>query len=271
MTLPKIGTIYFGYQGVPPACRGPRGVEPGREIVDNSVMNPDQMDQLLRSMLEDHRLSRAERRVLRDLPQDRGLDNERLAVFRSRAFEIARQAVRTDDQVVIDWLEDAIKSLLPRDQQQPEVRGKARFSPGLDCLRAIVGEFDRCRQAADVCVFTITDNRIVEAMLEAHGRGVVLRVITDDDKSLDRGSDIQRLREAGVAVRMDSTPHHMHHKFAVFDSACVLTGSYNWTRSAADVNHENLVIAHEGALVHAFSQTFEHLWREFASAPTPLR
>lgn len=36
------------------------------------------MDRLLRSMLDDHRLPRAERRVLRDLPQDRGLDDERL-------------------------------------------------------------------------------------------------------------------------------------------------------------------------------------------------
>lgn len=227
------------------------------------------MDQLLRSMLDDHRLSRAERRVLRDLPQDRGLDNERLAVFRSRAFEIACQAVRTEDQVVIDWLEDAIKSLLPRDESQPEAQSRARFSPGQDCLRAIVGEFDRCRDTGDVCVFTITDNRIVEAMLRAHRRSVVLRVVTDDDKSLDRGSDIEQLRQAGVSVRMDSTPNHMHHKFAVFDKERVLTGSYNWTRSAADVNHENLVIVHEDALVQDFSQTFERLWRDFAGPLKP--
>ena len=41
------------------------------------------------------------------------------------------------------------------------------------------------------------------------------------------------LAELGVAVRIDRSEHHMHHKFALFDDAILATGSYNWTRSAA--------------------------------------
>ena len=226
-------------------------------------MGPDEMEALLRSMLDDHRLSRAERRAVRDLVDERGLDDQRLGVFRAKAFDLAREQLGSEQAFVVDWLENAIKALMPREQAEPEPRFEARFSPGLQCLRAIVGEFERARTSVDVCVFTITDDRIVEAMVDAHRRGVTLRVVTDDDKSLDIGSDVERLARKGIDVRMDTSPDHMHHKFAVFDNARVLTGSYNWTRSAADRNHENIVISDDGSLVLAFGKTFERLWDQF--------
>jgi phosphatidylserine/phosphatidylglycerophosphate/cardiolipin synthase-like enzyme len=226
------------------------------------AMSPGEMDELLASMLDDHRLSRGERRALRELIVDRGLDDQRLAVFRSRAFELARLRVDADPLAVIDWLEDAVKSLLPRTDVEPP-DAEARFSPGDECLATIVGEFRRSRTRADVCVFTITDDRIVEAMLDAHGRGVDVRVVTDDDKALDLGSDAERLRRAGLQVRMDDSPNHMHHKFAVFDRQRLVTGSYNWTRSAAERNHENLVLSEHPRLVRAFDETFARLWQGF--------
>ena len=227
-------------------------------------MGPDEMEALLRSMLDDHRLSRAERRALRDLVDERGLDDQRLGVFRAKVFDLAREQLGAEQAFVVDWLEDAIKALLPRAQAEPEPRFEARFSPGLQCLRAIIGEFEQARRSADVCVFTITDDRIVKAMIAAHRRGVAVRVVTDDDKSQDLGSDVERLGREGLDVRMDDTPDHMHHKFAVFDNTRVLTGSYNWTRSAADRNHENIVISDDEELVLAFGKTFERLWSRFA-------
>ena len=89
-----------------------------------------------------------------------------------------------------------------------------------------------------ICVFTITDDRITDNIIDAHGRGVQVRVISDNDKAHDRGSDLSRLRRHGLPVAFDKTPDHMHHKFAVFDSKLLVSGSYNWTRSAADRNEE---------------------------------
>ena len=54
----------------------------------------------------------------------------------------------------------------------------------------------------------------------------------------------------------------MHHKFAVFDHSQVITGSYNWTRSAAEHNRENLVISHDPQLVEPYQRAFERLWAE---------
>ena len=113
-------------------------------------------------------------------------------------------------------------------------------------------------------MFTITDNRIAEAIEKAHRRRVQVRVISDDDKAMDAGSDIDRLDRAGIPVRVDRTEHHMHHKFAIFDKVRLLTGSYNWTRSAALHNEENFLITSDPELLKPFSRMFEKLWRDFS-------
>ena len=52
---------------------------------------------------------------------------------------------------------------------------------------------------------------------------------------------------------------------ALFDGATLLTGSYNWTRSAADKNQENIVRTTNPELARAFSKTFERLWDQFGT------
>ena len=106
----------------------------------------------------------------------------------------------------------------------------------------------------------MTDDRITEAVIDAAARGVKMRAISDNDKSLDPGSDMRRLHAARILVRLDRTPNHMHHKFAVFDGNIVVSGSYNWTRSAAEDNEENIVVTNDPKIVRAFDRQFELLW-----------
>ncbi len=134
------------------------------------------------------------------------------------------------------------------------------FSPGPECLGAIKSELDRARKKVEICVFTITDDRVTDAILAAHRRGVKVRIATDDEKAYDRGSDVERLFAEGIEVRVDEPDHHMHHKFAVFDDARLVTGSYNWTRSAAEKNQENVLVSDDTRLVRPYREMFERLW-----------
>jgi mitochondrial cardiolipin hydrolase len=102
-------------------------------------------------------------------------------------------------------------------------------------------------------------------MARAHRRGVNLRVITDNDKLFDEGSDIERLSSAGIPVRVDNTEYHMHHKFAIFDGTLLLNGSYNWTRSAALYNEENYILTGDQRLIRFFAELFNTLWEKFGS------
>ncbi|MHC5539469.1 phospholipase D-like domain-containing protein, partial [Singulisphaera rosea] len=80
----------------------------------------------------------------------------------------------------------------------------------------------------------------------------------------DLGSDIGRFEEAGMAVRVDHSPFHMHHKFALVDFEILLTGSYNWTRGAARDNAENLIVTTEARLVSSFMAHFDRIWKSLA-------
>jgi phosphatidylserine/phosphatidylglycerophosphate/cardiolipin synthase-like enzyme len=94
---------------------------------------------------------------------------------------------------------------------------------------------------------------------------VKVQVLTDNEKLYDKGSDIRELALAGVPVRVDNTTNHMHHKFAIPDNSAVLTGSYNWTRSAALYNHENVIVTNEKAMVNDFCREFDRLWEEMVN------
>ncbi|MDA7878468.1 phospholipase D-like domain-containing protein [bacterium] len=40
-----------------------------------------------------------------------------------------------------------------------------------------------------------------------------------------------------------------------------MTGSYNWTRSAARNNEENFIVTQDSSLVQRFDTAFEDLWK----------
>lgn len=139
---------------------------------------------------------------------------------------------------------------------------RAYFSPGNDCLNAIISTIDLAKNNLKICVFTISDDRITDAILKAHRRGVKIMILTDNEKLFDLGSDIRQLAQAGVTIRTDNTKNHMHHKFAIIDNHTLLTGSYNWTRSAAFYNHENVLFTNSKDLVVDFLGEFDRLWQE---------
>jgi len=242
--------------------QGPTSRTPAR--LQNIAMKPQQIRDILATTLEDRRLSRSERSAFKQVLEDLKPGDDRLANYRSIAFDLAREAVdATNASLVLDWLEDVMKALQPPSQSTS--RGsEALFSPDDDCPQRIRGLLARSRKRVDICVFTITDDRLTSAILDAHRRGVQIHIITDDDKTQDIGSDTQRLAAAGIQVRLDNSRYHMHHKFAIFDGATLLTGSYNWTRGAAENNEENFIITEEARLVGRFADLYERLWREFA-------
>lgn len=218
------------------------------------------------SML-DGRLSDGERRALTELLGDSVPLEENLRRVRNRAFEMAygRAAGQEDAGAVLRWLEGVMRAVDGARAPAEAVRSEAFFSPGDACLKAIVRQLRAAKQSADICVFTLSDDRISDEVLALHKRGVRVRIITDNDKEFDEGSDVGRFREAGIAVAVDRTSAHMHHKFVILDGSCLLNGSYNWTRSAAQCNEENLMLSTAPEFVAAFSRQFEALWHRLSN------
>jgi len=141
--------------------------------------------------------------------------------------------------------------------------GGCDYAHGETSLVRLIKLLSGAQRALDVCVFTITCNEIRDALLAAHQRGVRVRIVSDDECAGAAGSDVAELAAAGIPTRTDASAAHMHHKFAIVDGACLLTGSFNWTRQAVTANQENIVALHSPRLVGQYQGEFDRLWRQF--------
>lgn len=226
-------------------------------------MDFGQLDQKLRESIADYTLDNEEKFELRELGGSIGVD--RVRYLRNRAFDMTRELMLAEPARTLEalrWLEQVIKTLDV--VAAPAVVSSAYFAPGDACLRKLRELCRAAKRSVAICVYTISDDRLTEEILACHRRGIEVRVISDNDKKFDEGSDVLRLRETGVPVRIDDSPFHMHHKFALFDGRVLANGSFNWTRSATTSNEENLVVTDDANLVRCFAGQFEELWEKFA-------
>ena len=215
--------------------------------------------QNLHKSLEDYYLSKSEKSTLKSILAKEPLDDDAVNVLRTKVIELANEKVTEKNyRLVLQWMKEVNHLLQSAAAQQSRVF----FSPGDACRNAIVQQMNISVRELKICVFTISDDAIARAIVNAHRKGVAIRIITDNDKSLDQGSDIAQLARSGIAVKMDVTRNHMHHKFMVSDKRNLITGSYNWTLSAARYNHENILLTKEAGVVEAFSKGFDELWEE---------
>lgn len=53
---------------------------------------------------------------------------------------------------------------------------------------------------------------------------------------------------------------HMHHKFVLLDGRKLITGSFNWTVTAAQSNRENVIVTDDPELVRPYLDEFRRLW-----------
>lgn len=227
------------------------------------------LDQALRDSIADAQLDNEEKFELRELGA--GLAADRVRYLRNRAFDMSRELMLTEPARTLDalrWLEQVVKTL-DVVAAAPATVSSAYFAPGDACLRKLRELCRGAKRSLDICVYTISDDRLAEEIVACHRRGIAVRVLSDNDKKFDEGSDVLRLRELGVPVRIDDSPFHMHHKFAVFDGRVLANGSFNWTRSATTSNEENLVVTDDANLLRCFAGQFEALWRKFAPEAAP--
>ena len=115
-------------------------------------------------------------------------------------------------------------------------------------------------KSIDVCMFVLSCAVLLDALIEAHRKGVTVRIVCDNMKI---SGSAYKITEAGLDVRVDNSPSMMHHKFLVIDKEILLTGSYNWTASGAAYNRENVFITDEKYVVDQYTGEFEKLWVKF--------
>lgn len=156
-----------------------------------------------------------------------------------------------------------------RVRRSGDVAGAAQlyFSPTDRIDRVLERAIDEAEERILVAVFSLRLSWLVDALVEAHARGVEVWVVTDVKQSSTTDLD-ERLRAAGVPVveaLNDASPFSaMHHKWMVVDGETTFVGSYNWSYTATFHSHEDLARIESRELAAAFEGELGRLWDRYA-------
>lgn len=134
--------------------------------------------------------------------------------------------------------------------------------------------FGAATSRIDVCMFHVVlpqpghpTAQLLHALIDAHSRGVAVRVLLDSDRPTDpylstviNTPAATHLAAHGVAVRMDPAHTLLHSKFVLVDDQLTLVGSHNW--SAGSYFHfDDLTLAVRSTLTCAAMRgRFDQLW-----------
>lgn len=193
----------------------------------------------------------------------KAISNKRKLLLIKEIIAKSRKNIGPDQYYAYnEWLNILLEKILNLNVSEPE--NNAYFSHHDDIRDIAIKCLSSARSDLKICMFTISDDPIAEAIDNCYDRGVHVRIITDDGKIFDKGSDIMPLFKKGINIRIDSDKSLMHHKFVIVDNMKLLTGSYNWTRTGADVNNENMLITTNNKIVRAYKKEFKRLWNEMS-------
>ena len=127
---------------------------------------------------------------------------------------------------------------------------------GADCAALVAAEIAKAKHTLLVQAYNFSEPRIIAAIIAAHDRGVAVTLLVDKLSARQRGEGVSAVRDAGIATYVDRKPRIAHNKVMVIDGETVLTGSLNFSTSAACCNAENLLIVHSPGLAEAYADNF---------------
>ena len=116
------------------------------------------------------------------------------------------------------------------------------FSPHGGCTKAVVQAVAGARKSVLVEAYSFTSLPIAKALIAAKHRGNRVIVLLDKGELADRYSAATLLSRSGVPVYIDPAFRIAHSKVMILDRSTVITGSFNFTKSAEESNSENLLV-----------------------------
>lgn len=139
----------------------------------------------------------------------------------------------------------------------------------------LVQYINHAEESIDFAIYHLTNiggPSIVQALNEAHSRGVEVRMIVCGSQ------DNPPLEDLNKAIHVLERPWDgtgiMHNKFVVFDAAHsnpdkahVWTGSMNFTYNNVKEDANNIVIVQDQSLAKAFELEFEEMWGAKGATP----
>jgi phosphatidylserine/phosphatidylglycerophosphate/cardiolipin synthase-like enzyme len=145
--------------------------------------------------------------------------------------------------------------LLPPKTPPPSI--KVYFSPNNGCTDAVVRELGAARKLVLVQAYSFTSAPIAKVLVDAHRRGVDVRVVLDKSQRTEKYSSADFISHAGIPLWIDSKHAIAHNKIMIIDGETVITGSFNFTKAAEENNAENLLVIRDRAIAEKYTGNWD--------------
>lgn len=121
------------------------------------------------------------------------------------------------------------------------------FPPWDDAETLLLETLRHAKREILVQAYLLTSRQIAAGLIAARQRGLAVSVLADARQHADNpGSQLGSLANHGIPVWLETRYRNAHNKIMVIDDGTkdvvVVTGSYNFTRSAQRLNSENLFL-----------------------------
>jgi phosphatidylserine/phosphatidylglycerophosphate/cardiolipin synthase-like enzyme len=138
---------------------------------------------------------------------------------------------------------------------------KIYFSPQDKSLtNSIIPIIKNAKKYIYLPTFVLTENRIVEELVNAKKRGVEVLVIIDALNASNKHSKHQILRNNGILVKTENYAGKMHSKSIIVDDEYTIIGSMNFSYSGENKNDENLILIKNENIAKFYRQFFTYQW-----------
>ena len=144
------------------------------------------------------------------------------------------------------------------------------FTPSqtaMQCTDMLIKAIDKAKDNIIVQAYSFTSAPVVKALLEAHKRGVKVVVLVDKSNITSKYSVVRTVTNANIPVYVDYKPAIAHNKVMIIDDKEVVTGSFNFTKSAQVRNAENLLIIDDAKLASQYKENFKNRMTVSQSLP----
>ncbi len=138
------------------------------------------------------------------------------------------------------------------------IEAKVYFSPNGGAQDAIVKSIHEAKEEILVQAFLFSNKPITEALIAAHKRGVAVKVIVDKEMQRHRHNTVPELLKARIPTFIDNKHRTAHNKVMILDTSTVITGSFNFIKSAETSNAENLLVLRSFPMAKTYKENWEN-------------
>jgi phosphatidylserine/phosphatidylglycerophosphate/cardiolipin synthase-like enzyme len=140
------------------------------------------------------------------------------------------------------------------------------FSPVDQVSDKLVDLVNSAQKSVRFIIFTYTDKNLANAMIGRFQAGVDVAGVIEN-RGASQGV-MPSLFCAQVPVKVDGNKYTMHHKVIVIDNNIVVTGSFNFTRSADTENDDNVLVINDPSVAKQYLDEFDRI-NAIARDPDP--